>query len=294
MMLAHDGLPVTPHDLWSAWGSDPFVHLAVLGVGWLYVRGLRRLWAAAGTGRGVTRTQAASFIAGLAVCWIALESPVDALGSVLFSGHMLQHELLAVVAAPLLVLGEPMIVIPRGLPPAWRRRFGRVERIVTGAGRPSSDGARLAVVFGVFLATFWIWHAPLLYDAALTSDALHSLQHLSFLTGALWLWWSAIGRRARRNPLAGVALLFGATLQGAWGAILFVFARQPLYDSYLTTTDAWGLEPVEDLRLGGIVMLAAGFVFVLGAGSLLVTWLAHQERHDDDDPVLVVAHRRTR
>jgi putative membrane protein len=292
-MLAHDGLPVAPHDVWSAWADDPFVLVAVLGVGWLYVRGLRRLWAAAGTGRGVSRAQAASFIAGLVVCLVALASPVDALGSALFSGHMLQHELLAVVAAPLLVLGEPLVAIPRGLPPRWRRRLGRMERVVTGAGRTPSTGNRLAVVFGVFLATFWIWHAPLLYDAALTSDVLHGLQHLSFLTGALWLWWSAIGRRARRNSLAGVALLFGATVQGAWGAILFVFARQPLYDSYLTTTAPWGLDPVADVRLGGIVMLAAGFAFVAGAAWLFVSWLADQERRDTD-PVPVDAARRSR
>lgn len=276
-LLAHAGQPATPHDLWTSWGTDPVVYSGLLLGGWLYLRGLRRLWDAAGAGRGVSRPRAASFFVGLVVCWIALESPVDALGSALFSGHMLQHELLAVVAAPLLVLGEPAVVVPRGLPPPWRRRLGRIEHHLTGAGRPSGSGPRYVAAFLVFAGSFWVWHAPALYNAALRSDVVHSFQHATFLTGAMVFWYAAISRRGRRNPLAGVALAFGATLQGAWGGTVFVFSKQGVYDAYASTTQPWGLEPVEDTNLGGVIMLGAGPIFLVTVVALLAAYLSSMD-----------------
>lgn len=276
-VFAHAGQPPTPHDFWGSWGLDPFVYTGLFLAGWLYLGGLRRLWAAAGVGRGVSRARAGAFVGGLVVCWIALESPLDALGSALFSGHMLQHELLAVVAAPLLVMGEPFIVVPRGLPPPWRRRLGRVERLLTGAGRKSSSGPRYVAAFLIFVTTFWVWHVPVLYNAALGSDVVHSIQHITFLFGALVFWFAAISRRGRRNPFAGVGLAFAASLQGAWGGTLFVFSPQALYDPYLRTTRPWGLDPIEDINLGGIIMLAAGPIFVLTAVILIALWLAGAE-----------------
>lgn len=281
-LVAHAGQPATPHDLWSSWGSDPFVYSGLLVAGWLYLDGLRRLWAAAGVGRGVSRARAASFFGGLVVCWIALESPVDALGSALFSGHMLQHELLAVVAAPLLILGEPAVVVPRALPPAWRRRLGRVEHRLTGAGRTAAIGPRYVAAFLIFAGSFWVWHVPALYNAALRSDVVHSIQHVSFLAGALVFWYAAISRRGRRNPLAGMALAFAAIIQGAWGGTVFVFSNQAIYDPYLTTTQAWGLEPVEDINLGGVIMIGAGPIFLLTALALLAGFLTSMETQDEE------------
>lgn len=285
-MLAHAGQPATPHDLWSSWGTDPLVYSGLLLAGWLYLRGLRRLWGAAGVGRGVSRAQAAAFIGGLVVCWIALESPVDALGSALFSGHMLQHELLAVVAAPLLVLGEPAAVVPRGLRPPWRRRLGRIEHRLTGAGRASATGPRYVAAFLIFVGSFWVWHVPALYDAALRSELVHSLQHVTLLTGALVFWYAAVSRRGHRNPLAGVGLGFAATIQGAWGGTLFVFSNQAIYEPYSSTTQPWGLDPVEDINLGGVIMLAAGPVFLLAVVALLVRFLTAM---DDGRPAAASA-----
>lgn len=281
-LLGHAGQPPTPHDLWGAWGADPFVYLGLLAAGWLYVRGLRRLWATAGVGRGVSRRRAFAYLSGLFVCWVALESPIDALGAALFSGHMAQHELLTVVAAPLLVLGEPFLVVPRGLPPRWRKRLGRAERLIVGTGRSGRSGPRYIAALLIFLASFWVWHAPALYNAALRSDPLHSVQHLTFLLGALVFWFAVLSRRSRRNPLGGVGLAFAATLQGAWGGVLFVFSRQAIYSAYDTTTEPWGLTPLEDLQLGGIIMLAAGPLFAASAVFVLVSFLAGVERDTEE------------
>ena len=280
LLLGHAGPPATPDSLWSSWGTDPFVYTGLLLAGWLYLSGLRKLWGAAGIGRGVSRTRAASFLVGLVVCWVALESPIGALGSAVFWGHMLQHELLAVVAAPLLILGEPGIVVPRALPPRWRRRLGRLEHRLAGAGQTSSTAIRYVAAFLVFAASFWVWHAPTLYDAAARSDLVHSIQHLTFLVGAVLFWYAAISRRGRRNPLAGIALVFAGLLQGVWGGTTFVFANQPIYRAYSTTTRPWGLEPVEDLNIGGVIMLAAGPIMAFSALALIVSFLTSMERSE--------------
>src|SRR4051812_40603196 len=104
---AHVGRAPEPHDLWSAWTFAPAV-VAVLALSaWLYARGVREIWSTAGRGRVVARWRAACFAGGTFAVALALLSPIDALGSALFSVHMTQHMLLIVVAAPLLMLGDP-------------------------------------------------------------------------------------------------------------------------------------------------------------------------------------------
>ena len=276
-LVAHAGQPIVPHDLWSAWGFDPVVYNALVLSAWLYGRGLRNWRAAPGGDRVATSGRAAAFYGGLLVCWLALESPVDALGSALFSGHMIQHELLAVVAAPLLVLGRPSVVMVRGLPRRWRSPTSRTLRRTVARFQPSSDTALTAVVFLLFFASFWLWHAPRFYDAAVRSDLVHSLQHASFLGGAIVFWATIFGRRVRRNGLIGAGLVAPAFLTGAWGGALFTFSRVPLYDAYLTTTEPWGLTPVGDLNFGGAVMLAAGPVYLAAAAWLFLRALRRSE-----------------
>lgn len=279
-LLAHTGQPIVPHDLWSSWGLDPVVYNALILSGWLYGRGFRR-WRSVPRGvRVATVGRAGAFYAGLLVCWLALESPVDALGSALFSGHMVQHELLAVVAAPLLVLGRPSVVIVRGLPRRWWSPVSRTMRRAVVRSQPSSDVTLTTVVLLVFLASFWVWHAPRLYDAAVRSDLIHSLQHATFLGGALLFWATIFGRRVRRNGFIGAGLVAPAFLTGAWGGALFIFSRVPLYDAYLDTTEPWGLTPVGDLNFGGAVMLTAGPVYLATAIWLFLRAARRSERAD--------------
>ena len=295
-VLAHVGRAIAPHDLWSSWGKDPFVYGGVLLTGWLYFRGVRSVWATAGGGRGVARWRAGCFLAGLGVCWAALESPIDAAGSALFSGHMLQHELLTVVAAPLLVLGDPLVAVTRSLPPAWRRRVGRAARLLTGPARSSRRTPWAVAWFGIFVASFWIWHIPALYETALRSDVVHSLQHFSFLASALGFWWVAIGGARHRSPLPGVAMSFGAMVQGTWGGVVLLFSERGIYEPYATTTQAWGLSPSADIAVGAAIMMAAGSVFVAAGIALVGSYLASVERAEGmpAPPVDVSPARPTR
>src|SRR6185437_3748680 len=184
LALAHAGEPLQPHDLWTAWEFDPRIVVPLVISGALYLIGIRRT-------TGIRRSEVACFWAGWLTLVIALISPVHPLGEALFSAHMVQHELLMVIAPPLLVLGRPVVVFLWALPFKWRRRLGRAMK------RPSPQlmwGA-LTAPFGAWLIhaiVLWGWHAPPLFQATLTSDLVHSAQHISFLGSALLFWWALL------------------------------------------------------------------------------------------------------
>src|SRR5919112_5971792 len=125
-MLAHDAHPLAPHHVWSAWSWEPGVIALLLVSGWLYINGLTALWQVAGRGHGIRRWEAAAFAGGWLSLAAAMISPLHRLGGVLFSAHMAQHELIMVVAAPLMVLGRPIIAFLWAVPPAWRRAAGDI------------------------------------------------------------------------------------------------------------------------------------------------------------------------
>src|SRR5690349_18217492 len=100
---AHSGEPLSPHDLWTAWSAEPSVVILLLISILVYVWGTRNAWRRAGKGRGITSRQWISFMAAILVLVLTLMSPLDALSDALFSAHMVQHLLLMLVAAPLLV-----------------------------------------------------------------------------------------------------------------------------------------------------------------------------------------------
>src|ERR1044072_343774 len=114
--LAHEGKPHTPRDLLTNWGLEPFVIASLALSAWLYFRGARRLWRESAVGLGIRKWEVLAYAAGWLALFIALVSPLHPLGSVLFSAHMSQHEILMLVAAPLLVLGRPLIAIIWALP----------------------------------------------------------------------------------------------------------------------------------------------------------------------------------
>jgi putative membrane protein len=271
---------VTPHDVWRTWAASPAV-LAGLGVAaWAYGRGVRSLWQAGGMGRGVRPWQAAAFGAGLLAVAAALVSPVDAAADHLLSVHMAQHLLLVVVAAPLLIMGSPVLAMSRVLPEGWRRatrQWGR-RGFIRVARRTISNPAG-----SLFLATavLWAWHVPSLYEAAVQNPILHVVEHASFLGTALLFWWVALQPSGPRRLSRGVDVLYvfaGALQSGALGALL-TFASSPIYPLYAHRTAAWGASPIADQQLAGLLMWVPSFVvYLLAAGALFVAWLRASER----------------
>jgi putative membrane protein len=279
IVLAHVGSPLEPHDLWRAWTFEP-VTIALLALSaWMYATGLTRLWHAAGVGRGVRRSEAWSFAAGWLLLALNLLSPLHALGGVLFSAHMAQHELLMTVAAPLLVMGRPLIPFVWALPPQRRRTTGQWTSARSFA-LPWRVLTHPASAFFIHAAAIWVWHLPSLYDATVTSEAMHAAQHASFVGTALLFWWAVLHPSlARGGTAASISLLFGTLLHtGALGAVLTLTSRL-IYSAYATTTGPWGLTPIEDQQAGGLIMwVPGGLAYVVAALALVVRLLRESEQ----------------
>ena len=157
---------------------------------WLYGRGLARLWRDAGVGRGMRRWEASCFAAGWLALALALVSPLHPWGSVLFSAHMTQHELMMLVAAPLLVLGRPVVASLKALPAGWPREAVRGPRGLVAADLGASTDPFVAWL--VHAVVLWAWHIPALFQATIGNEPVHALQHLSFLLSALLFWWAVM------------------------------------------------------------------------------------------------------
>ena len=274
-ILAHPGQPPVPHDLWSTWNLDPVLLGGVLLAVLAYRRGQTR-----GPKRPVDRWRARCFTGALVALGLALLSPLDALSSALASAHMVQHLLLVLVAAPLLALSAPSSTILRGSPLAvrrasgrWRRRLRMTHANLRAVGHP-------AVVWLLAVGVLWFWHAAGPYDAALDSGPLHVLEHASFLVTAVLFWHLVIGIRnpARVSNGLGVLLLFAMAMQSVFLSLLLTFARTPWYAGYAQTTAPWGLDPLTDQQLAGVIMwIPAGAVYLVAALTLLVAWVRATE-----------------
>jgi putative membrane protein len=269
--LAHDGRPPAPHDLARAWPLEPGVVLPLLLTLGLYLVGVRRLRRRAGAAAFQRRVPL--FVAGWLVLAMALATPLHPLGSALFSAHMLQHELVMAVAAPLLVLGQPVAPILFAFPSTWRQPAGRWA----GGRRMRPVTAFLAhpLVATLLHATAVLaWHLPALYESTLRSGAFHAAQHASFLLTAVIFWWALLrgGARPRRGA-AVIALFFTTVYTGGLGALLTV-SETPWYAAYGSAPAAWGLTPLEDQQLAGVFMWMPGAgPYLLAALILAAGWI---------------------
>lgn len=263
----------------AGWTWEPGVLLPLAGTAFLYAFGLARLWRRAGVGEGIRRWEAGCFAAGWLALSAALVSPLHALGGFLFSAHMAQHEVLILVAAPLLVLGRPLAPFLWALPREDREAAGRwaQEPAFLRSWRALTAPATVWVLHG---AALWIWHLPALYQAALRDELLHALQHLSFFGSAALFWWALVhGRFGRGGYGASVLWVFTTSVHsGVLGALL-TFAPRLWYPLYQVRTAEWGLSALEDQQLAGLIMWVPAGIFFLALGlGLFASWLGEAER----------------
>jgi putative membrane protein len=256
------------------WG-EPWLALVLVAAAGAYARGwwvLRRR-----TGHDVPRLEreARFFAAGWLVLAGATLSPLHAAGARSFTLHMLEHELLMLVAAPLLALSRPLATTLWALPTSARRVVGRAvrSRATRGTWRIASD-PWIATLLQA--AALWIWHVPALFELALVDEGWHYLQHATFLVTALVFWWSIAGGRAgRRGYAVGAACLFVTSLVGGALGALMALSTSPWYEAYAELGLApFGLTPVEDQQLAGLLMWIPGGLVHAGAALwMLVSWL---------------------
>jgi putative membrane protein len=271
---AHEGRPPEPHDLWMAWSFEPFVVIALALSAWLYQRGARRM-----VNRSWRDAESFAFLAGWLTLVIALVSPLDRLGAALFSAHMTQHEVLMLIAAPLLILGRPLAPFLLALPAHWRRELTAPWK--TGMARRGWRFlVRPFVAWLTHAVVLWVWHAPALFQATLESESVHAAQHLSFLVSALLFCEALIhGRERRLGYGAAVIYVFTTAVHTSALGALLTFSQTLWYPAYQKTTAAWGLTPVEDQQLGGLIMwVPAGVVYLVAGLLLFALWLRESER----------------
>jgi putative membrane protein len=262
-----------------AWTLDPRVTVPLLLLAVVYGRGLVRLAAAGPRGRRQRRQQALLFWSGWTVLAIALVTPLHALGGRVFAAHMAGHELLMVLAAPLLVAARPGGVLLMGLPTLLRRAGVAVAQHGRGLWRAVREPWTAALLHA---GAIWIWHAPGPFLAALADPTLHVLQHASFFGSALLLWSAA--RRPQQRPSA-IGALFATSLQaGALGALL-TFSPRAWYPSAPDPASICGLSRIEDQQLAGLIMwIPACTIYALGALALAGTLLRRPEPRRGSSP----------
>jgi cytochrome c oxidase assembly factor CtaG len=252
--LAHTA---APQPGWT--GPEPWMLAPMLLAAGLYALGFARLRRRSDHGRAERARSARRFALGMMVLAGAALSPLHALGGRSFTAHMVEHELIMLAAAPLLVWSRPLGVMLWAFPAPARQALAAVPRSRTGSGlwRVFTDPL-LATVLQA--AAIWIWHLPSLFDRALGGEAWHAAQHLSFFVTALLFWSAMLG--PRRSAWTAAACLFATSMvTGALGAFM-ALSESPWYGPYAAMgLAAFGLTPAQDQQLAGVLMWIPGGLF---------------------------------
>lgn len=232
--IPYCGPPPSPDALFAHWNLDPLIlGPLLLGLALMFVIGPRL----------PTSNIRAAGLALFALA-IAFVSPLCALSSALFAARTVHHILLICAAAPLIVLALP---------------------------RPSGQGFPVVLIATILQATvLWFWHAPALYEAALSNDGVYAVMEITLLASAV-LFWGAV--RGSSAPAAALGLVLTMVQMGMLGALL-VFAGPAVYGPHLLTTAAWGLTPLQDQQMAGLIMWApAAGVYLATALVLVARWI---------------------
>lgn len=280
-----------PAVLWQ-WSFDPSV---VVGIGLaavVYLRGRTRLAIVRGERTVSTgRWKVAAFYGGLVAVVVALESPIDSLSASLFTFHMVQHLLLIMVAAPLLLLGDPAVTLMRGLPLGIRRGvLGALSRQhwLRRVGAWLSTVMSPGWAFGIFLGDLYLWHWNRLFNLTLQNDTVHLLEHLCFLATAILFWSQVIDQRtlpARLGYAPRAVYLVITAFASNLLAMYFVFTPRPLYAAYANLAHRpYGMSALGDQQIAGAVMWVP-VLFLFGGAFAVCLYKALDTEHDDGDGV---------
>lgn len=256
----------------TEWTFEPWVILPLAISAALFGIGFARLKARSEHGSSALKRRALLFALGWLVLAVAVVSPIHHAGEHSFTFHMIEHELLMLAAAPLLVASEPLAIMLWAFPAGERRALGNATKrpVIAAPWRTLTDPLIATVVQG---AALWLWHAPTLFDLALEHEGWHIAQHLSLLVSALF-FWSAMFHRRRNPGVAAGALFVTSLVGGALGAFMAV-SQSPWYAPYAAMgLTPIGLTPAEDQQMAGLIMWIPGgmfhALFALGfVGSML-------------------------
>jgi putative membrane protein len=282
-------LPPLPDDL----AVRLCVLVAVVGLAIVYSLGWRTL-RRRGRGNLPPRWHLWSYLAGLGTIAIALTSPLDDLADTWFSAHMIQHLLLTMMAAPLLLLGNPLPVCLWGLPRRARHALAQPLTRQAAVRRLLEVLTRLPVAWATYVAILWLWHVPVMYEAALESQGLHVLEHGMFFGSALIFWWPIIRPAPRLHPQVHpgfeIFYLVAATAQNtALGAFLSL-QEHAIYPHYARVSRASGLTVDDQVTAGGLMWIN-GHMYLL---PILVLLWRFSQQADEPGPGATLPAEETR
>ena len=268
--IAHEG---HAHEA-PGWTLDPLLLIPLLLVLALFAIGATRLWRRAELGRASHRRTIFLFLSGWAVLALTLISPLHEAGERSFAMHMIEHELIMLVATLLLAASGAGGALAWGLPRSLRG-------IAT--GWPARLWRRLTEpVTATALQAFALiaWHLPGPFDFALENRAVHILQHASFVLTSLIFWWAMLHARGDRSRYGiSAACLFATSLVGGALGALMAVSTSPWYAPYAAMElTGIGLAPAADQHLAGVIMWIPGGLVHAGAALVfLYRWLKAAE-----------------
>ncbi len=277
--LAHGGgapRPALPAVL-LRWELDPFFLVSLAATVYLYFRLVARVNRAHSGNRFPVRRQLA-FAGGIAALVVAIASPLATYDTALFSAHMVQHLLIISVAAPLLLLGQPITLVLR----ASSSRLRKEVFLPLLHSHALRTLAFPPLAWLMFTAVLWLTHYSPLFNGALENGWLHRLEHGLYLGTALLFWWPAIAADPgpwRMNHPFRLLYVFLQMPQNSFLAVSLANAGRVIFPHYENLQRDWGPSPLSDQEWAGYIMWIGGDAGFLVALALLVYgWVRHEER----------------
>jgi len=260
----------------SSWVGPATAVVGLAAGGLIYTAGWRR-YRRRLPGR-FAASHLAAFLGGLASLWVAIASPLDEAAEALLSAHMVQHILLLTVAPALLLLGDPLLPLLRGLPDAWRRSL--VAPLLRRRWLRAAVHWLVHPLAALLLSSiiFWSWHLPTVYQLALRVPAIHLVEHASFLAGGLLFWYPVVlpwPGRPRWPSGAMIPYLLAADVQNTVLAAVLTFSDRVLYPSYQFHGRATEAAALADQVLAGVIMwVPMSVVYLVPAAWLTIRLLS--------------------
>jgi putative membrane protein len=265
LALLHAGTTLSP----ATFSVHPSTVIGIAAVGALYR--WRAVVGARGGAPRLGRAKPVLFATALAVLFLSLNGWLhDLSDSYLFSAHMVQHLLLALVIAPLLIMGTP----------GWMLRPALRSRAVASTARWVTNPLHAFAVFNVVLAA---WHLPPLYNLAMAHHPIHIVQHLMFLVASVLMWWpilSPLPELPRLPYPLQMLYLFLMSIPMSIVAVYIAYADTVLYPAYASAPRIWGISPMQDQQIGGLIMWIPGGLFFFAVISVI--FFRWQQRDGDE------------
>lgn len=261
-------------DLLFTWSLNKSVISVLLITSGFYLRGWWKLHQA-GHHTLATKWRLRAYIGAQVALAFALLSFIDWLQSSLFLMHMIQHLLLTMIAAPLLWLANPFPIALWGLPRYWRLTLGRLLSRKSRFRKVLSAITPMGTSWMIFTATFWLWHDPAAYQAALRNELIHDFEHLTFFLTAMLFWWHIIAAaphiHKRYSYGARIGLVLLTIIPNEVLAVFISLSETVVYPYYETVPRVWGIDVMTDQAIGGVIMwIPGGMMYALTAILLFV------------------------